>query len=75
VRNIVYSAQSEDLHSSIIDGRWVMRNRQVAGFDPRALSLRLQAAAEEMWKGMHKGDWARRSIDQLSPESFLEFRP
>jgi hypothetical protein len=75
IRNIVYSAQSEDLHSSIIDGRWVMRDRQVPGFDRRSLARRLQASAEEMWKGMNKGDWAARSIDELSPESFSEFRP
>ncbi|WP_293802026.1 chlorohydrolase family protein [uncultured Bosea sp.] len=75
IRNIVYSAQSEDLHSSIIDGRWVMRDRQVPGFDRGSLAGHLQAAADEMWKGMNKGDWAARSIDELSPESFPEFRP
>ncbi|MDJ1466123.1 chlorohydrolase family protein [Nitratireductor sp. GZWM139] len=75
IRNIVYSAQSEDLHSSIIDGRWVMRDRQVEGFDPHALAGRLQNAAEQMWGGMQKGDWAGRNIDELSPESFPEFRP
>ena len=66
--NIVYSAQSEDLHSSIIDGRWVMRNREVEGFDPHALAGRLQG-------DMQNGDWAGRNIDELSPESFPEFRP
>lgn len=74
IRNIVYSAQAEDLHSTIIDGEWVMRDRVVPGLDPRKLSSGLQEAAETMWANMHKGDWAGRDIDKLSPESFPPFR-
>jgi hypothetical protein len=34
----------------------------------------LQAAAERMWAGVSKGDWAGREIDELSPQSFPAFR-
>ncbi|MEZ5843764.1 MAG: chlorohydrolase family protein [Hyphomicrobiaceae bacterium] len=73
VRNIVYSAQAEDLESTIIDGRFVMRDRVVPGYEPAQLAARLQAGAEHMWQNIHKGDWAGRTIDELSPESFPPF--
>ena len=44
IRNIVYSAQAEDLESVVIDGRWVMREREIPGFEPRELARDLQAA-------------------------------
>jgi 5-methylthioadenosine/S-adenosylhomocysteine deaminase len=36
IRNLVYSAQAEDLHDAMIDGRWVMRERVVLHADERA---------------------------------------
>lgn len=73
IRNIVYSAQAEDLESVIIDGHWVMRNRTVPGFDPEHLARALQQGGEHMWGAIQQGDWAGRTIDQLSPESFPPF--
>ena len=74
IRNIVYSAQADDLHSSIVDGEWIMRDRVVPGQDMASLTAAVQAAAETMWAGTPQGDWAQRSIDKLSPESFPAFR-
>lgn len=74
VRNIVYSAQAEDLNGSIVDGEWIMRDGVVPNLDLPALINDVQAAAEKMWAGTAKGDWAKRTIDQLSPESFPAFR-
>ena len=73
IRNIVYSAQADDLHSSMVDGEWIMQDRVVPGQDMASLSAAVQAAAETMWAGTPKGDWAGRTIDQLSPESFPPF--
>jgi 5-methylthioadenosine/S-adenosylhomocysteine deaminase len=75
IRNIVYSAQSEDLESVVIDGRWVMRERKIPGFEPRELARNLQAGAEALWRDIGEGDWAHRNIDQLSPASFPPFEP
>jgi cytosine/adenosine deaminase-related metal-dependent hydrolase len=75
IRNIVYSAQAEDLESVVIDGNWVMRERTIPGFETRALARALQQGAEEMWRGVAGGDWAGRAIDQLAPESFPPFEP
>jgi 5-methylthioadenosine/S-adenosylhomocysteine deaminase len=73
VKNIVYSAQAEDLNTVIIDGEVRMRDRQVLGVDVAALSRDLQAAGERMWPRMADADWAGRTADELSPLSFPAF--
>jgi cytosine/adenosine deaminase-related metal-dependent hydrolase len=70
VKNIVYSAQAEDLRDVVIDGEFRMQDRTIPGVDPEALSRDLQAAAERMWSKMAKVDHAGRNVDQLSPLSF-----
>lgn len=75
VRNIVYSAQAEDLHSVMIDGQWVMRDRTIPGLDVGRLAADLQRAGEAMWASIATGDWSGRDIDRLSPESFPSFAP
>jgi cytosine/adenosine deaminase-related metal-dependent hydrolase len=74
IKNIVYSAQAEDLHTAIVDGEVRMRNRAVLGVDQRALARDLQAAGDRMWPRMADYDWAGRSADELSPLSFPEWR-
>ena len=49
IKNIVYSAQAEDLDTVIIDGEVRMRDRQVLGVDVAQLARDLQAAGERMW--------------------------
>jgi cytosine/adenosine deaminase-related metal-dependent hydrolase len=73
IKNIVYSAQAEDLNTAIVDGDVRMRDREVLGVDTRKLALDLQAAGERMWPRMAEHDWAGRSADQLSPMSFPAF--
>jgi 5-methylthioadenosine/S-adenosylhomocysteine deaminase len=70
VKNIVYSAQAEDLADVMIDGKLVMKDRRVLNADERALARRLQEAGERTWPAMHRGDWAGRDADTLSPQSF-----
>jgi cytosine/adenosine deaminase-related metal-dependent hydrolase len=73
IKNIVYSAQAEDLNTAIVDGEVRMRDRQVLGVDVAALARNLQTAGERMWPRMAAADWAGRSADQLSPQSFPAF--
>ncbi|MGI8643014.1 MAG: chlorohydrolase family protein [Thermomicrobiales bacterium] len=73
IKNIVYSAQGEDLNSVIIDGNTVMQDRQIPGIDIAQVTADLQAAAERMWPNVPTGDWANRDIDTLAPQSFPEF--
>ena len=74
VRNIVYSAQAEDLASVIVDGEVVMRDRVIPGANVDDLARAVQAAAERMWPRMNGGDWAGRGVDELSPQTFPAFR-
>jgi cytosine/adenosine deaminase-related metal-dependent hydrolase len=73
IKNIVYSAQAEDLTTVIIDGQIVMRDRLIPGVDIPSLAHDLQAAAERMWAKLPQGDWADRDVDTLSPQSFPPF--
>jgi cytosine/adenosine deaminase-related metal-dependent hydrolase len=73
IKNIVYSAQAEDLHTAIVDGDVRMRDGRVLGVDAAALSRDLQAAGERMWPQMAGVDWAGRGADELSPQSFPTF--
>ncbi len=74
IRNIVYSAAAEDLHTVLIDGEVRMRGREILGVDLAALTGDLQAAGERMWANVDKGDWDGRSIDELAPQTFPEWR-
>jgi 5-methylthioadenosine/S-adenosylhomocysteine deaminase len=73
IRNLVYSAQAEDLHDVMVDGRWLMRDRVVLSADERAVAARLQREGERMWPRMHVGDWAGRSVDEMSPPTYPAF--
>ncbi len=73
IKNIVYSAQAEDLNTAIVDGEVRMRDRQVLGVDVAELARELQAAGERMWPRMAEADWAGRGADELSPLSFPAF--
>jgi 5-methylthioadenosine/S-adenosylhomocysteine deaminase len=46
VKNIVYSAQAEDLRDVVIDGEFRMRDGVIPGVDPAALARDLQNAAQ-----------------------------
>lgn len=74
VKNIVYSAQAEDLNGAIIDGEIRMMNRDVIGVDIGKLARDMQAAGDRMWPRMAEHDWAGRSADELSPLSFPEYQ-
>jgi len=74
IKNIVYSAEAEDLNTVIIDGEIRVKDRQVLGVDTRKLALDLQAAGERMWPEMAQYDWNDRDADKLSPQSFPEWK-
>lgn len=46
VRNLAFSATSEAVRTVIIDGRVVMRDRNITAFDESAMRARVRAAAE-----------------------------
>lgn len=74
VKNIVYSAQAEDVRTVIIDGAVCMEDGHILGLDEHAAVHALQDAADRMWRKMEQVDWAGRDVDQLSPQSFPDYR-
>jgi 5-methylthioadenosine/S-adenosylhomocysteine deaminase len=46
----------------------------VLGVDVAELARDLQAAGDRMWPRTQEHDWAGRTADQLSPQSFPAFR-
>jgi cytosine/adenosine deaminase-related metal-dependent hydrolase len=74
IKNLVYSATPDDLHSVMIDGAWVMRDGVVLTVDEAKVASRLQEAGDRMWANVGPGDWANRSADELAPQTFADFR-
>lgn len=74
IKNIVFNAEAEDLREVMIDGRWVVRENRPLHVDERAANKALQFAGERMWSEMGPGDWASRSVDELSPQTFPRFQ-
>ncbi|MBW1697615.1 MAG: amidohydrolase family protein [Deltaproteobacteria bacterium] len=70
VKNIVYSAEMEDVETVIVNGRTVVEGGRVLGADIRELNRRVQEAGEKLWPRLSNYDWAERSVDELSPPSF-----
>jgi 5-methylthioadenosine/S-adenosylhomocysteine deaminase len=73
IKNIVYHAQTEDLVDVMIDGEWVQQDGKVLHVDVEKANAALQFAGRRMWAEMGAGDWANRSADELSPQTFASF--
>ena len=71
IKNIVYNAAAEDLKDVMIDGAWVMCDRQVLHIDEQAVSQKLQEAGERVWAGINPE--VASHVDELSPQTFAEF--
>jgi cytosine/adenosine deaminase-related metal-dependent hydrolase len=73
IKNLVYNATDEDVDRVYVNGRMVVDGGRVLAADERAILAALQAAGDRMWPRMAKGDWAGRSADQLSPQTYPEW--
>jgi 5-methylthioadenosine/S-adenosylhomocysteine deaminase len=73
IKNIVYNAADEDVDRVYVDGRLVVDGGRVLAADERAILAALQASGERMWPRMAKSDWAGRSADQLSPQTYADW--
>jgi hypothetical protein len=72
IQNIVFSAETEDVETVIVNGRAVVENGHVIGLGDRGeeVNARVQRVAKTMWAGMATVDREGRSIDDLAPPSF-----
>ncbi|MBI2159494.1 MAG: hypothetical protein HYU25_03725 [Candidatus Rokubacteria bacterium] len=74
VKNIVYNATDEDVDRVYVNGRLVVDGGRVLAADEHAILTALQAGGERMWPRMAKFDWDGRGADQLSPQTYPEWK-
>jgi len=74
IRNLVYYAQPSDLADVLVDGRPVVEDGVVIGADVADAVRRVQRAGERMWERWPDGDWAGRSLEQVAPQTYPDFR-
>ena len=70
IKNVVYSAQASDIHTVIVNGKLVMRNRALLTVDEPSVNRRCKRLASgcgRRWDGV---DWGKRRADELSLQSF-----
>jgi 5-methylthioadenosine/S-adenosylhomocysteine deaminase len=60
----------EDVKTVIVNGRTVLKDGRLPGMEIGDLNRQLQAAGETIWANLSSHDWARRSVDDLSPLSY-----
>jgi hypothetical protein len=73
VKNIVYNATAEDVDRVYVGGRLVVDKGRVLAADEAKILADLQAGGERMWPRMKQFDWAGRSADELSPQTYREW--
>jgi cytosine/adenosine deaminase-related metal-dependent hydrolase len=74
VKNIVYNASAEDVDRVYVNGRVVVDGGRVLAADEAKILAALQAGGERMWPRMGEHDWAGRGADELSPQTYPEWR-
>ncbi len=74
LKNIVFNAQTEDLRTVMVDGTIVLDNGRPIYVDQDAANQAVQFAGERMWSEMQAGDWAQRSVEELSPMTFPNWK-
>jgi 5-methylthioadenosine/S-adenosylhomocysteine deaminase len=69
VKNIVYSALPSDVDRVVVHGRDIIVDGRIEGADEQRLAADVQRAAEDLWSGFPRHDWAGRTVDEMSPPS------
>lgn len=71
IKSLVFTATSRAVHTVIVDGQVVVRDRQILTVDEEKLVWDLQGAADRAIEaGFPAKDWAKRTIDEMAPLSF-----
>ena len=73
VRTLVDCATGDNVRTVIVDGRVVMRDRQIAGVDRQALLRQARDAARETWSRIASWDYLERAATEISPPSYPDW--
>jgi hypothetical protein len=69
LRSLVYSAQDGAVRDVYVDGRRVVENAKVLTLDYESASAEITAAQDRAMARAPALDWAKRSMDEISPLS------
>ena len=70
VRSLIYAAGDRAIQAVYVDGALVVDRGQVLTMDYPAAAEALHEAQQRMVVGVRDRDWARRSLDQVTPPTF-----
>lgn len=70
IKVLVYTADSHNIDTVIVDGKTLVEEGHVLGVDEEKLREQMQVAGEHMWANVVKRDWKGRTDEEMSPMSF-----
>lgn len=67
VKNIVYSATRQSVRDVYVDGKCVVKDGKIDGFNEEEVARELQEVSEGSWSRTSQHDRFKRTVDELSP--------
>jgi 5-methylthioadenosine/S-adenosylhomocysteine deaminase len=74
IKNLVFGASYKDIETVIIDGNPVVENGKIHGMDEEKIALDLQKVGESFWSDIPRRDRKGRTVDEIAPLSFPEWK-
>ncbi len=74
IKNLVFGATYKEVETVIIDGNKVVENGKIEGLDERVVAEDLQKVGESYWRDIPRRDSKGRTLDEISPLSFTEWK-
>jgi len=74
IKNLVFGASYKDVETVIIDGNTIVENGNVLGMDETKIADNLQKTGESFWADVPRRDRKGRTVDEIVPLSFQEWK-
>ena len=74
IKNLVFGASYKDIETVIIDGNQIVENGKVLGMDETNIATDLQKVGESFWADIPRRDRKGRTVDEIAPLSFQEWK-
>ena len=74
IKNLVYGSSFSDVETVIIDGKLIVENGKIRGMDETKVAEDLQKAGESFWSDIPRRDQKGRTLEELAPLSFQEWK-
>lgn len=74
IKALVYAGTCDDVETVIVDGKKLVEKKRIVGVDEKALIKKVNVVAKEEWAKVPEWDWARRTIDDIGPQSLKKLK-